>query len=102
MKVKEAVEYLTLNRIPGTDIREVELARLYHDELMKRSNIRWLSGKIPMAGFCTLLKEMNAWIVKVMLGVGLTKGRAHYLMHTFNEQAYNSAEQALTLASNDR
>ena len=90
MKVKEAVELLQ-----GRLVGEADLAALYHDELMKRADVRWKSGVIPMAGFCTLLKEMNQWIVKVCKGLGKTDYQSKHLMNVFNEQAYNSAQLAL-------
>lgn len=90
MKVKEAIE--SLGSVP---VEEVTFANLYHQELVKRSEERWRSGQIPMVGFCTLLKEMNSWIVKVCVGVGIPEYRGKALMRIFNDQAYNAAKSVL-------
>ena len=91
MKAKDAAKSLK-----DKHVLEVDLAHLYHEELMQRANNRWRSGTIPMAGFCALLKEMNEWVTIVCRELGMTKGQAKNLMRIFNEQAYTSAERALT------
>lgn len=95
MKAKDAATQLNRKYKRWIDIPEIDLAVLYHDELFRRGGDRWRKGNIPLAGFCTLLKEMNEWIVKVCTGTGMTTYMARKNMHTFNDQAYNSAQKAL-------
>ena len=97
MKVKEAVESFG----GAIVISEVALANLYHEELTSRANIRWKSGKMPMAGFCTLLKEMNEWIVKVCVCMGIQEYRGKELMRSFNETAYEAAKLALYVGDSE-
>ena len=92
MKFKEAAK--SLSATPREEI-PVALANLYHGELEQRANERWRSGEMPMVGFCTLLKEMNEWIVKVCVCMGMPEYRGRELMRSFNETAYEAAKLAL-------
>jgi len=96
MKAKDAARQLNRKYKSWIDIPEIDLATLYHDELFRRASDRWRNGNIPMAGLCTLLIEMNDWIVKVCVGTGITTYMARTNMHTFNNQAYESAQRALS------
>jgi len=92
MKVKEAIQQLH-GRIPTPT--EADLHRLYKDESLTRMFLRSSDGKLTRSASTAVLDEMDAWIVKVCIGIGWSEEESKKAQAEFREVADMSVAQAI-------
>ncbi len=80
MKVNEAIEFLCNQPEPTGENVFTPLRKLYRDETINRIKLRAHDSRTVSVSMSEgVLAEMDDWIVKVALGVGLTQELADRL-----------------------